>query len=105
MHDETENARRARIGELNQLTHQIHAAARPSVDFTAEQDAELRLFRELEAQYGKVWDTQGLRQDFTVHGFLAPFVVVTEKATGKKGTLEFTHSPRAYFNWQEDWKP
>jgi hypothetical protein len=102
MTDPTENTRRARIAELNQLTHQIHAAARRSVDFTAEQDAELRLFRELEAQYGKVWDTEGLRRDFTVIGFMAPFVVVKEKTTGKKGSLEFTHCPRAYFNWQED---
>jgi len=102
MYDETENARRERIRELNLITHRIHAAARQSVDFTADQDAELRLFRELEEQYGKVWDSQGLRQDFEVLGFMAPFVVAKHKATGKKGTLEFTHIPRAYFNWVED---
>jgi hypothetical protein len=37
-----------------------------------------------------------------VHSFLAPFVVVTEKATGEKGTLEFTHMPRFYFNFIAD---
>jgi hypothetical protein len=33
---------------------------------------------------------------------MAPLVVVRERATGKKGSLEFTHNPRAYFNWVED---
>jgi hypothetical protein len=86
MHDETEQARRARIGELN-------------FGLTENKDARRA---ELEAQYGQVWDTGELGNDFKVQGFLAPFVVVTQKATGKKGSLEFCHSPRFYFNWQED---
>jgi len=48
------------------------------------------------------WDTQELARDFTVQGFMAPFVVVTRKADGVRGTLEFTHSPRFYFNFVED---
>lgn len=48
------------------------------------------------------WDTQELQRDFTVHGFMAPFVTVTRKSDGKRGILEFTHHPRFYFNFTED---
>jgi hypothetical protein len=54
----------------------------------------------LEAAHGQVWDTQQLTQDFEVVGFLAPLVVVRRKADGVKGSLEFQHAPRLYFNWQ-----
>jgi len=50
----------------------------------------------------KRWDTQELARDFEVIGFLAPFVAVRRKADGVKGSLEFTHSPRWYFNFVED---
>jgi hypothetical protein len=86
MYDETENARRERIGELN-------------TDLTENKDARRA---ELEKWYGLVWDTEQLREDFEVIGFLAPYVAVREKATGKKGSVEFTHSPRFYFNFQYD---
>jgi hypothetical protein len=48
------------------------------------------------------WNTEQLQEDFTVIGFLAPYVVVKRKSDGQKGTLEFTHSPRVYFGWQND---
>lgn len=48
------------------------------------------------------WDTDGLIRDFTVVGFAAPFVVVIRKSDGQKGSLEFTHRPRVYFNWVPD---
>jgi hypothetical protein len=48
------------------------------------------------------WDTEALREAFEVLAFMAPFVVVRRRSDGVKGTLEFTHSPRVYFNWQED---
>lgn len=81
MIDETEDFRRARQAELN-----------------AAQAARA----ELERVHGKVWDTDQVRAEFEVIGFMAPFMVVTERATGKKGSLEFQHSPRFYFNWQAD---
>ena len=56
----------------------------------------------LEAQHGKVYDTSELSAEFEVLGFAAPFVVVRERATGKKGTLMFQHSPRFYFGFVED---
>lgn len=49
-----------------------------------------------------VWDTDGLRAEFDVIGFAAPFVVVQRKADGAKGSLLFAHSPRHYFGWVAD---
>lgn len=48
------------------------------------------------------WTTEELTRDFQVEGFLAPFVVVKRRSDGVKGSLEFTHSPRVYFNWTPD---
>lgn len=56
----------------------------------------------LEGRYGKVWDTQQIRDEFEVIGFMAPFVVAKRKSDGVKGSIQFQHSPRFYFNWQED---
>jgi hypothetical protein len=86
MEDPTENARRARIAELNTGLAEDKEAARA----------------ELEKQYGDVWDTRQLGEEFLVLGYMAPFVMVRHKKTGDRGTLEFTHSPRFYFNWQEE---
>lgn len=57
---------------------------------------------ELERAHGRVWNTEELQRDFTVKGFLAPYVVVERKADGKVGSLTFTHSPRFYYGFQED---
>lgn len=81
MNDPTEQARRQRVAEINE---------NPCVR------------KALEQQYGLVWDTQELQETFTVLGFLAPFVVVQRKSDGVKGSLEFQHSPRFYFNFRED---
>jgi hypothetical protein len=86
MSDETEPYRRARITELN-------------FGLTENKDARRA---ELEAQYGRVWSTDELGADFEALGFMAPFVIVRERATGRKGTLEFTHSPRFYFSFEAD---
>lgn len=80
MHDETESIRRQRLAEIN---------------------AEPGSREALEAQYGEVWDTQQLRDSFEVLGFAAPYVVVRRK-DGVKGSLEFQHDPRLYFNFQAD---
>jgi len=56
----------------------------------------------LEAQHGQVWDTKQLSADFSVTGFMAPYVVVRRIADGQVGSLEFTHSPRFYFNFKAD---
>lgn len=83
MSDETEPIRRARLAEIN-----IQPGSREA----------------LELQYGQVWTTQELANDFEVIGFLAPFVVVRRKADLVKGSLEFQHNPRFYFNFVPDTK-
>ena len=79
MSDVTEPIRRQRLAEINYQPGSREA---------------------LEAQYGQVWTTQELGQDFEVLGFMAPLVVVKRKSDGQKGSLEFQHNPRLYFNWQ-----
>jgi hypothetical protein len=81
MPDSTESIRRTLIAEIN---------AHPS-------DREV-----LEARYGEVWDTSELSRDFEVLGFAAPFVVVIRKADGRKGSLEFQHHPRFYYDFRPD---
>ena len=79
MSDPTEAIRRERVAEINAAPGSREA---------------------LEAQYGQVWSTDQLSDDFEVLGFMAPLVVVRRKSDGRKGSLEFQHSPRLYFNFQ-----
>jgi len=79
MSDPTEAIRHQRVAEIN--TQSGSRAA-------------------LEAQYGQVWSTDELMDEFEAIGFMAPLVVVRRRADGQKGSLEFRHSPRFYFNWQ-----
>ena len=51
---------------------------------------------------GREWTTDELTEEFEVIGFLAPYVVVRNKATGKKGSMMFRHNPRVYFGWKEE---
>ena len=81
MQDEIESYRRQRQAELN---------------------SGAVVVERLRQQYGKVWSTTEMIEEFDVKGFMAPFVVVRRKSDGKVGSLEFQHSPRYYFNWQED---
>ena len=55
---------------------------------------------ELEAEHGKVWNTNEVTTDFDITGFLAPRCAAIHKETGIKGTLRFTHSPRFYFDFR-----
>jgi hypothetical protein len=81
MSDDTEDLRRQRLVEINSEPGSRAA---------------------LEAKYGQVWDTEQLRQDFEVIGFLAPIVVVRRRSDGMKGSLEFQHLPRFFFNFVAD---
>ncbi len=56
---------------------------------------------DLAADPDRTWNTEQLRDDFEVLGFMAPFVTVRRKSDGALGSLEFTHSPRVYFGWSE----
>jgi len=81
MNDSTEAVRRELVAEINS-----NPGSRES----------------LEKEYGQVWDTNQLGQDFEVTGFMAPFVVVKRKSDCKVGSMEFQHSPRFYYNFVED---
>lgn len=48
------------------------------------------------------WDHNEVRDAFEIIGFMAPFCAAIRKSDGKRGSLEFTHSPRFYFNFVED---
>jgi len=82
MTDDTEPFRRARVSEL------------------AAQQTDNRA--ELEARYGQVWNTAELGAEFSVTGFMAPYVIVRRKSDDALGSLEFQHSPRYYFTFQAD---
>ena len=58
-------------------------------------------YRDLERAVEQ-WDTDQVRELFEVHSFLAPFVFVTRKKDGVKGSLMFTHQPRVYFNFRPE---
>ena len=81
MPDLTENTRRTECADIN-------ANAGPR--------------EEMEAQYGKVWDTDEMQEEFQALSFMAPYIIVRRKADGVKGSLQFAHSPRFYFNWKAD---
>jgi hypothetical protein len=79
MTDETEPIRRKRLAEIN---------------------AEPGSREALEAQYGKVWTTDELAEEFQVIGFMAPLCVVKRRSDGMKGSVEFQHQPRYFFNFE-----
>lgn len=58
-------------------------------------------YRDLE-QTQERWDTDQLRAEFEVLGFLAPYAMVKRKKDGANGSMMFTHSPRWYFNFVQD---
>lgn len=79
--DPTESTRRAMVADLNS-------------------NATERVV--LETKYGQVWNTDQLRADFEVLGFMDPCVVVRRRSDNAKGSLTFQHDPRFYFDWMAD---
>ena len=55
--------------------------------------------QELEEKHGDVWDTTQLQEKFKVIAFVAPFADVEDRETGDRGSVEFQHDPRLYFNF------
>jgi hypothetical protein len=45
--------------------------------------------------------TDEMREQFEVIGFGFGYCVVRRKSDGQKGSLDFTHMPRFYFDFQE----
>ena len=81
MSDPTESIRRQEVAEIN---------AKPG-----SREA-------LEAEHGQVWDTDQMRADFDALGFMAPYIVVSRKSDGVKGSLQFQHEPRLYYSFKPD---
>ena len=79
--DITEQLRRVRLAVLNAEPGDRHA---------------------LEQRHGQVWDGSQMGRDYEVIGFMAPLVVARRKSDGIRGSLEFQHHPRFYFNWRDD---
>ncbi|GAA4444244.1 hypothetical protein [Novipirellula rosea] len=79
--DATESIRKQLVAELN------------SADNTKA---------ELEAKHGKVWTTSEMQEEFEALGFMAPFIIVSKRDTGERGSLMFTHSPRFYFSFKPE---
>jgi hypothetical protein len=57
---------------------------------------------QLEKEYGQVWDTEQLQDDFEVLSFMAPMALVRRKSDGKMGGILFQHLPRYYFFFNPD---
>jgi len=55
--------------------------------------------QELESAYGETWTTAELQRDFEVEGFIAGIVEVRRRSDGARGSLDFDHMPRVYFNF------
>jgi len=85
--DVTESIRKAEVSQINQ-----------AVGSDSESSERARL----ESEYGQVWNTAEMSEDFEVTGFMTPYVVVTRKADGVRGSLQFQHRPRFYFNFKAD---
>ncbi len=51
--------------------------------------------------HDEVLTTAEATEKYSFVSFMAPFVVVKRKSDGVKGTLEFTHMPRFYFDFVE----
>lgn len=85
--EETEIIRRVLVYQIN---------SRLSAD-------EQERYQELVAKYGEndVFDTKAVEENFEITGFMAPFVVAIRNSDHKKGTLQFCHSPRFYFGFEE----
>ena len=81
MIDETESIRRNIVAEIN-----LQPGSREA----------------LEAQHGKVYDTSELQEEFQALGFMAPFIVVSRRSDGMRGSLLFQNSPRFYYGFKPE---
>lgn len=56
---------------------------------------------QLVAHFGEALTTDEMRALYDVEGFGGGLCVVVRKSDGKRGSLDFTHSPRFYHSFQE----
>jgi len=84
MTDPTENIRRAQQAVLNGEAAALAETPDPRAEF--------------EARYGQVWNTSELQEEFSVTGFMAPYVVVRRKSDDQAGSLLFAHGPPRFYH-------
>lgn len=76
----------------------------PTVGFRRELarriNAEPRERPELQAEYGRVWNTDELAAEFEIYAFRTPFALVRRKGDGATGSLLFQNNPRYYFDFR-----
>lgn len=89
MEDKTEFPRRI-------IQSEIYA----EIESTDEDKERARLVEKYGAD--NVWDTDELSRNFEAIGFMAPFCVVRRKSDDVKGSVQFQHHPRFYFNFLKD---
>lgn len=77
--DETEGIRRVMVA-----TQQLSSSTR----------------EQLEDTYAEVMDTKEAIERYQFLSFLAPFVSVRRRSDGMRGSLEFQHTPRYYYNFK-----
>ena len=88
--DPTEQIRREMVPQINAVTRDENNQTRSKEDVR----------KDLEAEHGKVYSLDELQAEFDIIGFMAPIVAVYRKSDGQKGSFEYVHNPRLYFNWQ-----
>lgn len=62
---------------------------------------EKEVYEQLLLQHGEVLNTQEVQEKYSIEGFMAPYVVARRRSDNVRGSLEFTHMPRFYFNFVE----
>ncbi len=50
----------------------------------------------------RTWNTTQLQAEFDVISFVAPYALVIRKSDSVKGTVQFEHHPRVYFDFKAD---
>lgn len=71
-------------------------------ELVAQINAEPGSRAALEAEYGQVWSTDELQDEFQALGFMAPYIIVRRRADGVRGSLMFQHNPRFYFSFSPE---
>jgi hypothetical protein len=57
--------------------------------------------KQLETLHGETWTTAELQRDFVVEGFGGGVCVVCRRFDNVRGSLDFDHMPRIYYNFVE----
>jgi len=86
----------------NDPTEQIRREQVHRINSEVKSDDKDQERTRLEEEYGQVWDTSQVSEDFEVIGFMAPYTVVRRLSDSIKGSLQFQHSPRLYFNFRPE---